>query len=128
MLTLSGFHPLAIGPKVVFSQTSMWGNNEYDWLRNAILLSSGGRSSMFFPSISIEPDVCSVSPEISLSNVVFPAPVGPRIVRYSPSFTSRSRLSIATRSPKTIFRFRILMSGILFGPPCDISHQHQGDK
>ena len=45
------------------------------------------------------PDVCGMSPEITLNSVVLPAPLGPRIARRSPCATSRSTSRTASSPP-----------------------------
>src|SRR5215207_10125491 len=54
---------------------------------------------MSCPRNSIVPDVCGMSPEMTLNSVVFPAPLGPRIARRSPYATSRSTSRTASRPP-----------------------------
>src|SRR3954463_7028056 len=58
---------------------------------------------MSWPRNSIVPDVCGMSPEMTLNSVVFPAPLGPRMARRSPcaasSWASRRACSPPTRRP-----------------------------
>src|SRR3954454_20522521 len=56
-------------------------------------------SEMSSPRNSISPDVCGMSPEITLNSVVFPAPFGPRIARRSACATSRSTSRTASSPP-----------------------------
>ena len=59
----------------------------------------GGSTLTSCPRNSTDPDVGSMSPEMTLNNVVFPAPFGPRIARLSPCATSRSTSRTAWRPP-----------------------------
>src|SRR4051794_1282019 len=54
---------------------------------------------MSWPRNSIVPDVCGMSPEITLNSVVLPAPLGPRMARRSPYATSRSTSRTACSPP-----------------------------
>src|ERR671937_2871821 len=61
---------------------------------------AAGILEMSWPRNSISPDVCRMSPEITLNSVVLPAPLGPRIARRSPGTMSRSTSRTAWRPPK----------------------------
>src|SRR4051794_15163598 len=54
---------------------------------------------MSWPRNSIVPDVCGMSPEMTLNSVVLPAPLGPRMARRSPCATSRSTSRTASSPP-----------------------------
>ena len=56
------------------------------------------------------PSSGSVRPQIILMSVVFPAPVGPRMQRYSPDSTFRSMPSAAISEPNLFFRPSSLIS------------------
>jgi hypothetical protein len=55
---------------------------------------------MSWPSRKNRPAVGASSPEISLKNVLLPAPFGPMIERSSPGATSKSTALTATSLPK----------------------------
>src|SRR5581483_4683364 len=59
----------------------------------------GGSAPTSAPRNSIEPAVGGTSPEMTLNNVVLPAPFGPRMARLSPCATSRSTSRTASRPP-----------------------------
>ena len=80
----------------------MFGNRAYVWDSIVALRSLIGTSDMSFPSKSTRPESGLVRPQIILSAVVFPAPVGPRRHRYSPSLTVRQRSSDAETSPNDL--------------------------
>src|SRR3954465_1728359 len=54
---------------------------------------------MSWPRNSTVPDVCGMSPEMTLNSVVLPAPLGPRMARRSPYATSRSTSRTAWSPP-----------------------------
>ena len=69
-----------------------------------------------FPSKKIFPESGLISPAMILSNVVLPAPVGPRIMKYSLSFISRDTLSRALKFLKDLEMSFNFMSTICISP------------
>src|SRR6185503_13101902 len=60
------------------------------------------RSPSGAPSTRAEPEVGSTRPSSILSEVVLPAPLGPRKPKISPRFTTKERSSTATFSPNRL--------------------------
>ena len=79
----------------------------------------GGSQVTSWPWSSIRPDVGSSKPPIIRSVVVLPQPDGPRRLKNSPSWTSRSMWSTATASPNFLTTSTSLTStvGTVVGTP-----------
>ena len=74
------------------------------------------------PRKSIVPELGLTSPEMTLNNVVLPAPFGPRIARLSPCATSRSTSRTAWRPPKRRPIPRKRRIGSAFSGRCYVGH------
>ena len=79
-------------------------------------LSPGERSVTLFPSKYIFPVSGLINPAIIFSSVVFPAPVGPKIIKYSLSFISRLIFSRALNFPYDFEIFSSFMVTIIISP------------
>src|SRR3954452_5423106 len=71
---------------------------------------AGGMAVMSTPSTSTRPASAVSKPATTLSNVVLPEPLGPRMVSNSPEAMSRDTPSSATTSPKRLTRPSTLRS------------------
>src|SRR5437868_9629272 len=87
----------------MFSVTAMWGYSAYDWKTIAMSRARGATSLTTRPSTLISPSSASSRPASSRSDVDLPQPDGPTRIMNSPSWTSRSRLSTAVKSPPNRF-------------------------
>src|SRR5512136_3010154 len=118
--------PLTLGENVVFSQTVSCWNREYVWGMKAAWRMSGGRRVTSRPSMRMRPSSGSRSPATVRRSVVFPAPLGPRTTRYSPSRIVRSMSRRACLGPKDFETFSRTTSDT--GPPPLHDEAHEEDR
>src|SRR5262252_5247249 len=87
----------------MFSSTVKLGNRVVIWNVRASPSAArrkGGSGVISWPKRKMRPALGDSCPPIRLNSVVLPAPLGPRMTRRSPGWTSRDRLCRACNPPK----------------------------
>ena len=94
--------PRIFSGKAMLSPTVLCGNSASDWKTRQVGRRFGGRSLTRSPRSTMSPLVGRSMPASIRSTVVLPEPEGPTMVKNSPSPTSRSMDSTATKLSKVL--------------------------